>query len=279
MKVTQAALYATYEDPKSDLIGVTPSTLVKANGEPLLPEAPPYLYNELVFARYFNLIFFGAASHDFDTDPYNDACIDSVFISLWYYVGNHCPDLLIKSSCAHCGEFAVVNCGAYEPTCRANFEGEDIANYADRNLGCPYQICRTAMIDDGIGKITYFQYFMELVVGFQILVCISTIVYGWEYGQYYQTQEEINECYKEVNMQNGIYKRSQDLNDIIVRTKMMDTIVCPTDSLTQADQPDARGRYDHTYRAPSEGGGAAAAGGGTLVSPGNSPAARRQTHA
>jgi len=239
------------------------------------------MYNEKVFARYFNLVFFGAASHDFDSNPYNDACQDSTFITFWWYINNHCPELVQKTSCAHCGEYAVVTCGAYEPVCRENFEGETIADDLNKNLACPYQICRTALIDDGVKKILWFQYLMEVVVGFQILVGIATLVYGWEYGQYYRTQEEVNECYQPKNMQKGIYKRSQDLNDIIVRTSMMDTIVLPGDSLTHADQPDAAGRYDHTYRAPEDQRMSApgAAGGDTLVSPGNSPGARRQTHA
>jgi amino acid transporter len=255
MRDTQMAIQSTYTDPYDRRIGITSSEAWDrgSDGNVQLPDAPPYYYNEKIFARYFNLIFFGAASHDFDDEPGNDACQDTTFITFWYYIRNHCPEILQKENCAHCGEYGVHACGAYEPTCRANFEGTDEdGHYADRNLGCPYQICRSFMIDDGLHKILWMQYLMEALVGMQILICIATIVYAWEYGIYYRTQDEVNECYKPINMQKGIYKKSMDLNDVIVRTDMLSSIIYPSDDHGSDDEADENGRYNHTYR-PSEG--------------------------
>ena len=214
----------------------------------------------------------------------NDACKDTVFIGVWYYIRNYCPEVIQAEACAHCGYFAVASCGAYEPTCTANFEGSDYTDNDPRNanLACPYQICRTAIVNNIFDNILYVQYGMEFLVGMQILICIATITYLLEYGQYYRTQEEVNACYSPENMQRGIYKKSTDLNDVIVRTDMLSSVIYPEAS-DDDDQPDEDGKYNHTYVDPSTLSGDRPArhsegirGGGTLVSPGNTPPGNRR---
>ena len=86
-------------------------------------------------------------------------------------------------------------------------------------------------------------------------------------------------------MERGIYKKSVDLNDIIVRTNMLSSVSYPEDEIDD-DQPDEHGRYNHTYTgdAPSAGAGvtgrasesAAIKGSNSLVSPGNTPDAYKK---
>ena len=240
---TQKQLKQTYANPYDIRIG-SESAASMSLANPL-PVAPAYGRNERIFAQYFNLIFFGATSSNADENA-AQACTDSVFVLFWGYIRDHCPETLSFDRCVHCQEYSVASCYASDQHCQKTFEGAQLASPLDKNQGCPYQICRAYIIDDGLNKILYLQYGLESIVGFQILICISLLVYAWEYSVFYRTQEEVNECYKAENMQNGIYRNTADLNDAIMRTDLMKTIVFPR-AQGEVEERDAQGRYSHVF--------------------------------
>lgn len=273
MFATQKLIKSTYTNPYDIRIG-TESAASMSTSNPL-PVAPPYGNNEAVFARYFNLIYFGAISSNPDESAV-EACSDSVFIMFWGYIRDHCPPTLAFDRCIHCQDYSVASCYASEARCDQTQEGAALASPLDRNQGCPYQICRSYIIDDGLKKIFYLQYGLEGLVGFQILICISLLVYAWEYSVFYRTQEEVNECYKPENMQNGIYRNTTDLNDAIMRTDMLHSVIYPQAQEEEVEQRDAQGRYSHVFAGPGgPGDSRGASPGGSPRNPGgsrNSPA-------
>jgi len=267
---TQKLIQHTYTNPYDLRIGTESSTSMSSANP--LPIAPAYGHNERIFAQYFNLIYFAAISSNADENAV-EACTDSVFVMFWGYVKDHCPETLGFDRCVHCQEYSVNACYASEQQCKKSFEGAVLTSPLDLNQGCPYQICRARIIDDGIKKIFYLQYGLESLVGFQILICISLLVYAWEYSVFYRTQDEVNECYKAENMQNGIYRNTTDLNDAIMRTDMMKTIVFPAAQESDIEQRDAQGRYSHVFVPGGPGAGRASPSGSPRSPPGARPSA------
>ncbi len=100
---SNSAMKSTYTNRFDENIGTTGQ-----NGLSGFPSAPVYGANERMIAKFFNMIFFGATSIDYDGDSSNDACNDPSFGPLWMYLHNYCPDTINWDNCAPCNAVYVL---------------------------------------------------------------------------------------------------------------------------------------------------------------------------
>ncbi len=104
-------------------------------------------------------------------------------------------------------EYGITSCYADKRSCDTTFEPDpdsqphfspyyymsangDLLHEQDKNLGCPYEICRANFLEDGVKRMQVLQYFVELLTLIECTMVVSTIVYMWTYGQYYRTAVE-----------------------------------------------------------------------------------------
>ena len=253
LNIAHDAIWSSYANPYDYRMGTMSSATIgpyygSDGNAPAFPVPPPYGRTETLFAKYFNLIFFAATSFS-ATESSSPSCQDSLYYLFWNYIKATCPPTLLFDTCAHCQSYTVTTCYASPDICEKTFEGNPVNSPYDKNQGCPYEMCRSEIIVDGLSKIKYIEYGMEAIVGIQITICIAIAIYLWEYAIFYRTQAEVEDCFKQENMQNGVYKYTTDLNDAILRTDMLSAIRYTEDKPGAAggDARNEHGHYDHTY--------------------------------
>lgn len=127
------------------------STLNKLSTDDYIP---PFTTIETSFSNRFNSFYFAAAQ----------ACGDKKFDWFWGFINDHCGPEMSQLNCEECAGNPLTRCQPSYNGCIVN--GDE--------LTCPYDICRSGVIDYLIHKIKPFSIGVCVVLGVLALIAIMT---------------------------------------------------------------------------------------------------------
>jgi hypothetical protein len=112
---------------------------------------------EQILAEKFNSFFFGATS---------GTCADLKYTWFWSFVNDHCDEAISQERCQKCFEYSITMCRADKTECEASAD--------EFGPSCPYNSCRSQLLQYISDKVTPLSYVILSFVLFQVVYLVMT---------------------------------------------------------------------------------------------------------